>query len=247
MRTLGKLTWMQIKLYLREPIALFFTLAYAPMMLVLFGSIYGNEPNAMFGGLGTVDVSVPAYIGLIIISVGLMSIPIATASSRESGVLRRYRVTPLSPAVYLISDVAVYFLMTLLGVGLLVLVGKFGYAMRFDGNWLSVLAGFSLGALAMFACGYLIAGLAPTARIAQTAGMVIAFPMMFLSGATIPLEVLPEGVRAVSKFLPVTHVVTLMQGLWKGDAWSGHGTEVIVLVCVLAAGVLLAAKTFRWE
>ena len=130
MRALGKLIAYQMKLYLREPIALFFTLVYAPMMLVLFGSIYGNEPSEMFGGLGTVDVSVPAYIGLIILTVGLMSIPISTASSRESGVLRRFRVTPLSPAVYLVSDVAVYFLMTLLGVGLLVLVGKFGYGMR---------------------------------------------------------------------------------------------------------------------
>ena len=247
MRALGKLIAYQMKLYLREPIALFFTLVYAPMMLVLFGSIYGNEPSEMFGGLGTVDVSVPAYIGLIILTVGLMSIPISTASSRESGVLRRFRVTPLSPAVYLVSDVAVYFLMTLLGVGLLVLVGKFGYGMRFDGNWASVLAGFSLSSLAMFACGYLIAGIAPTARIAQTTGMVIAFPMMFLSGATMPLQVLPESVRTVSRFLPVTYVVKLMQGLWKGDSWSAHGIDVAVLFAVLAAGVILAARTFRWE
>jgi ABC-2 type transport system permease protein len=247
MRALGKLTWMQIKLYLREPIALFFTLAYAPLMLVLFGSICGNQPSVMFGGRGTVDVSVPAYIGLIIISVGLMSIPIATASARDSGVLRRFRVTPLSPAAYLAADVLVYFLMTLLGVILLVLVGKFGYGMRFDGNWVSVLAGFTLGALAVFTFGYLIAGLAPTARIAQTVGMVIAFPMMFLSGATIPMAVMPEAVRTVSKFLPVTYVVELMQGLWKGDAWSGHWNEVLVLGGVLAAGVFLSARTFRWE
>ncbi|MBN1440985.1 MAG: ABC transporter permease [Anaerolineales bacterium] len=247
MRALAKLTLIQIKLFLREPIALFFTLAYAPMMLVLFGSIYGNEPIATFGGRGTVDVSVPAYIGLIIISVGLMSVPIATSSSREAGVLRRFRVTPLPPALYLLSDVTVYFLMTLAGVILLVLVGRFGYNMRFDGNILSVLGGFSLGTLAILACGYLIAGLAPTARIAQTAGMVIAFPMMFLSGATIPTEFLPDTVRTVGKFLPVTHVVTLMQGLWKGDSWSAHGTEALVLAGILVAGVFLAAKTFRWE
>jgi ABC-2 type transport system permease protein len=218
------------------------------MMLVLFGSIYGNEPAAMFGGRGTVDGSVPAYIGLIIIiSVGLMSIPIATSSSRESGVLRCFRVTPLSPAVYLISDVAVYFLMTLLGVILLVLVGTFGYHMRFDGNRLSVLGGFTLSALTIFNFGYLIAGLAPTARIAQTVEMVIAFPMMFLSGSTLPLVVLPDGVRAVSQFLSVTHVVTLMQGLWKGDAWSGHLTEMVILAGVLVIGLLLVAKTFRWD
>jgi ABC-2 type transport system permease protein len=119
--------------------------------------------------------------------------------------------------------------------------------MRFDGNWASVLAGFSLSSLAMFACGYLIAGIAPTARIAQTTGMVIAFPMMFLSGATMPLQVLPESVRTVSRFLPVTYVVKLMQGLWKGDSWSAHGIDVAVLFAVLAVGVILAARTFRWE
>jgi ABC-2 type transport system permease protein len=247
MRALAKLTLLQIKLYLREPIALFFTIAYAPMMLVLFGSIYGNEPVQMFGGRGTIDVSVPAYIGLIIISVGLMSIPIAVSSARESGALRRYRTTPLSPAVYLAADVLVYFLMTLLGVILLVAVGRIGYGMQFDGNVFSVLAGFGLSALAVFACGYLIAGLAPTARLAQTAGMVIAFPMMFLSGATFPLQIMPEGVRAVSKFLPVTHVVTLLQGLWKGDSWGGHTTEALVLAGVLAVAVIISARTFRWE
>jgi ABC-2 type transport system permease protein len=247
MKALAKLIFMQGKLYFREPIALFFTIAFAPMMLVLFGSIYGNDPVPMFGNRGTIDIAVPAYIGLIIISVGLMGIPIATASNREFGVLRRFRVTPLPPWLYLVSDVLVYFLITLLGVILLMLVGKVGYNVQFDGNLASVFAGFGLSALAIFTCGYLIAGLAPTARIAQTVGMVIGFPMMFLSGATMPLETLPETVRKVSNFLPLTHVVTLMRGLWMGDSWGDHLTEAAVLVGVLAVGFLLSAKTFRWE
>jgi ABC-2 type transport system permease protein len=247
MRAFWKLTLTQAKLYLREPVAAFFTIVYAPMMLVLFGTIYGNEPTPMFGGRGTVDVSVPAYIGLIILSVGLMGLPIATATSRETGVLRRYRATPLRPATYLAADVLVYFCMTLLGVLLLILVGKIGYRVRFDGNVLSLLASFSLGALSFFAFGFLIASLSPTARIAQTVGMVIAFPMMFVSGATIPLEVLPESVRNAARFVPLTHVVTLLRGVWAGEVWGEHLTEVIVLLGVLVVGVIVSAKTFRWE
>jgi len=247
MRAFWKLTLTQAKLYLREPIAAFFTIVYAPMMLVLFGTIYGNEPTPMFGGRGTVDVSVPAYIGLIILSVGLMGLPIATATSREKGVLRRYRATPLRPATYLAADVLVYFCMTLLGVLLLILVGKIGYRVRFDGDVLSLLASFSLGALSFFAFGFLIASLSPTARIAQTVGMVIAFPMMFVSGATVPLEVLPEGVRHAARFIPLTHVVTLLRGVWVGEVWGEHLTEVIVLLGVLVVGVIVSAKTFRWE
>ncbi len=247
MRGLLKLLMVQVKLYLREPIATFFTIFYAPMVLLLFGAIYGNDPTPFFGGRGTMDVSVPSYIGLIIVTVGLIGLPIGTAAARESGVLRRFRATPLHPLAYIISDVVSYLLMTVLGVLLLILTGQLAFHVRFEGNILSVLAGFLLGTMAFFALGYLIAGLAPTARIAQTVGMVLAFPMMFLSGAAMPLEVLPAKVRAVSHYIPLTHVVTLMRGLWFGDAWSQHGTEVAVLAGCLVVGGALAARTFRWE
>ena len=247
MRRLWKLTLTQAKLYLREPMATFFTIAYAPLVLLLFGTIYGNEPQPLLGGLGSMDIAVPAYIGLIILSVGLMGLPLGTSSSREQGVLRRYRATPMRPAAYLVADVLVYYLMTLVGVLLLIIVGKLVYDVQFSGNALSVLVGFTLGALSFFALGFLVSGLAPTARVAQVVGMVTAFPMMFISGATIPLELLPEGVRNVTRFIPLTHVVTLLRGLWVGDAWGEHLTEVAVLLGVLVVSTILAAWTFRWE
>ena len=247
MRGFWKLLLVQAKLYLREPIATFFTIFYAPMMLLLFGAIYGNKPNPLFGGRGTMDVAVPSYIGLIIATVGLISLPIGTAAARESGVLRRFRATPLHPLAYILSDIASYLLMTATGVLLLVLMGKVVFHIRFEGHILSVLVGFLLGTTAFFALGYLIACLAPTARIAQTVGMVLAFPMMFISGATIPLEVLPAKVRAVSQYIPLTHVVTLMKGLWFNDSWSQHWREVAVLVGCLLVGGAIAARTFRWE
>lgn len=244
MRAFGKLTWIQAKLYLREPIATFFTIIYAPLVLVLFGTIYGNEPQALFGGRGIVDVAVPAYIALIIVSVGMMSVPIHTATNREQGVLRRYRATPLRPVTYLVADVLAYYIMALLGVLLFFLVGKLAYSVRFSGNAFAVFAGFSLGALSHFGLGFLIASLAPTARLAQTVGMVLAFPMMFLSGASIPLEILPSGVRNAVQFIPLTHVVTLLRGLWIGEGWSEHLTEVGVLLVV---STVIASRIFRWE
>jgi ABC-2 type transport system permease protein len=247
MRGLWKLILVQIKLYLREPAATFFTIVFAPMLLLLFGTIYGNKPDPFFGGRGMVDVSVPSYIALIIVSVGFMGIPIATAANREAGVLRRYRTTPLHPAAYIVSNIASYYVMTMVGVIALVAIGKGVYGMKFEGNVLSVLAGFTLGSLAFFALGYLVASIAPTARIAQAIGMVAAFPMMFLSGSAIPLEVLPQSVRSVSRFIPLTHVVTLMRGLWAGESWGKHLTEAAVLGGVLVVGMLLSARFFRWE
>jgi ABC-2 type transport system permease protein len=247
MRGLWKLMLAQMKLYLREPAATFFTIVFAPMLLLLFGTIYGNKPSPFFGGRGMVDVSVPSYIALIIISVAFMGIPIATAASREAGVLRRFRMTPLRPAAYILANISCYYVMTAVGVLALVLVGKALYGMRFEGHILPVWAGFTLSSLAFFALGYLIAGIAPTARVAQAVGMVCAFPMMFLSGSAIPLEVLPQSVRNIARFIPLTYVVTSMRGLWSGESWAKHLTEAAVLGGVLLVGMILSTRLFRWE
>ncbi|HEY4695881.1 MAG TPA: ABC transporter permease [Candidatus Hydromicrobium sp.] len=247
MKSLLRLTVVEMKLYLREPMATFFTLIYAPMLLVLFGFIYGNDPTPLFGGRGFIDAMIPAYTALIIVTVGLMSVPISTAEDREKGILRRFFSTPTSPAVYLFSNIFVYYIMALLGVIILFLVGVFAYNIKFEGNIFSVFIAFTLSALSFFSFGYLIASLAPTARTAQVIGMVIAFPMMFLSGATIPIEFLGDRVANITKYVPLYYVVTLMKGLWAGQSWSEHWLNIVVLLGLLIVGAAVSVKTFRWE
>lgn len=247
MRALTKYTWIEIKLFLREPIGAFFTLVFPLMMLFLFGTIYGNDPSPYFDGYGTVDVSVPAYTAMIIGTTGIMGLSITMSAYREKGILRRLRATPLRPQVILAAQVVVIFLMTAVGMLMLILAGKLVYDLRFDGNMLSVALAFILGSLSFFSLGFVLASVMPTARTAQVVGMAIFYPMLFLSGAGLPLEMLPDGVRKFSNYLPLTHVVTLLRGLWTGDAWIQHTTEVIVLVSVLVVGVLISAKAFKWE
>ena len=121
------------------------------------------------------------------------------------------------------------------------------YHMRFEGNALNVLAGFTLSSLSFFAIGFVLASLMPTARTAQVVGMVLLYPMLFLSGAGFPRELLPETIKKVSTFLPLTYVVTLLRGLWIGEAWGGHILDVAVLAGILILGVVISAFTFRWE
>jgi ABC-2 type transport system permease protein len=242
-----KLSWVEIKLFLREPYAAFFTLAFPLMLLFLFGSIYGNEPTPFFGGYGSVDVLLPAYAAMMIATSGLLSLTIVMASYRDAGILRRLRATPLRPQTILAAQVVVIFLMSVVGVALLIVAGKVVYGLRFAGNPLSVLGAFVLSSLSFFALGFVLAGVMPTARTAQVVAMVLFYPMIFLSGAAIPREVLPETIRRVAQLLPLTHVVNLMRGLWIGDGWGVHLTEVWVLVALMVVGVIVSAKTFRWE
>ena len=247
MRPFLKLTWTETKLFFREPIAAFFTLAFPLMMLFIFGSIYGNKPSTFFNGYGSVDVSVPNYTGMIIGTSGLLSLVITMANYREKGVLRRLRATPLSPFTVLAAELVVLFGMTLAGMGLLIVAGKLVYHLRFDGNVLSVLAGFTLSCLSFFALGLVLAGLMPNARTAQVVGMVALYPMMFMSGATLPMELLPQSIRNVAQFLPLTYVVTLLRGLWLGEPWSQHLKEVGILAGIMVVATIVSAKVFRWE
>jgi ABC-2 type transport system permease protein len=247
MKSLLKMTWMEIKLFLREPVGAFFTLAFPLMMLFLFGSIYGNKPVPEFGGRGTIDISVPGYTAMIIATSGLMSITITMATYREKGILRRLRTTPVSPLVVLAAQVIVVFLMTSLGMVLLIVAGKLVYQMRFEGNAWSVLGGFVLSSLSFFGLGFILAGIVPTARTAQIIGMVLLYPMLFLCGAGYPRELLPEAIKKFSNFLPLTYVVNLLRGLWIGEAWGSHLLDVGVLVGMLILGIIITAKTFRWE
>jgi len=247
MRGFWKLTFIELKLLLREPLAAFFTLIFPVMMLFLFGAIYGNTPTPFFAGQGFVDAMVPAYAAMIIATSSIMSLSIHMADSRERGVLRRYRATPLRPLAVLGGQVIPIFLMTLMGMVILIAAGVLVYHLKMPADGLSVLGGFVLSCLSFFALGFVLAAVMPTARSAQVVAMVLYYPMIFLSGSSIPREVLPQGVRSVARFLPLTPVVNLLRALWKGDGWSGHLGDVLFLAGVFVVGSVVAARTFRWE
>ena len=247
MHTFGKLAVVQTKLYLREPMSVFFTLLFGPMLLVMMGFIFGNAPQPLLHGLSQMDVSVPSYIALILGITALTSIPIAAASRRETGVLRRFSATPLRPLTYFLADILAPFLVALVGVVFLILLGFSIYHVRFDGQWLSVAGGVCLSAASLFALGYAIAGIVPNFRTAIVVGNVIMIPMNLLSGALIPLEVMPTAVRNIARFIPLTYVVTLLRGLWFGETWGHHLLEVTVLGTMLVVGMVIVALTFKWE
>jgi len=247
MQGFQKLTFVQLKLYLREPLSAFFTLLFGPSLFILLGFIFGNTPDPMLGGQGYLDRSVPAYMAIIISIVGLTALPITSATRRETGVLRRFSATPLRPLTYFLTDVLAPFMMTLLGILLLFLVGTVGYNVRFEGNFFSLLVGVCLGAIAFFSLGYTLVGLVPSARAVTLIGNVVLYPLMLFSGALVPLEVMPESVQTISRYLPLTHLVDLLRGLWFGEAWGDLITQVVVLVVIGIIGMLIVALTFRWE
>lgn len=247
MKSLMKMTWMEGKLFLREPVGAFFTLVFPLMMLLIFGTIYSNQPGPLPGGGSAMDMLVPAFTAMVIGITGLMPVTITMATYRENGILRRLRTTPVSPLVVMVAQVLVVFVMTALGVLLLVAAGRLLYQVQFPSNPLSVLAGFVFSSLSFFGAGFILSGIMPTARTAQVVSMVLLYPMLILSGAAWPRELMPETMRKFADFLPLTYVVNLLRDLWAGGSWGNHLLDVAVLAGMLVLGVVVSVKTFRWE
>ncbi|MCB8943200.1 MAG: ABC transporter permease [Ardenticatenaceae bacterium] len=245
MKSLQKMILIEFKLFLRQPMAAFFTLIFPLFLLFLFGSIYGNEPSELLGGRGNVDVSVPGYIAMIIATSGLTNLPIILATYREQGILRRYQASPVSTLTILLAQLVVSGLTAVVGGSLLVLVGVLVYDLVLPVAVWGTLLAFILGSLSFLAVGFLLSSILVTSRTATAVGNALLFPMIFLSGAALPRQILPENIQQFGDFLPLTHVVNLIQGLWYGDGWN-VGSLVVVLAVMLLAGVV-ATRTFRWE
>ena len=239
------MTKVELRLFLRDPTAAFFTLVFPLMMLFLFGSIFGNDPDPDLGGRGQVDVSVPGYVGVIIATTALMGLPINVASYRAGGILRRFRATPLRPSVILAAQVAVGALFTTIGTLLLVVAGRIGFGLHLPDQAAVVVAAFVLSAASIYAFGFVLASVLPNARTAQSVGSIVLFPMMFLSGAALPRPLLSDTIQDIAQVLPLSHVVTLLDDAWSGAGWNP--VAALVLICVLVVSVALSARLFRWE
>ena len=248
MKSLFKMTWMEAKLFLREPVSAFFTLVFPLMMLLIFGSIYGSQPMPG-GGSSEEAISnlIPALTAMVIGMAGLMPVTITLATYRENGILRRLQTTPVRPLVVMVSQVIVVSIMTSLGVFLLFAAGRIFYNVSFEGNIFSILGGFILASLSFFGIGFILAGTMPSARSAQIIAMVLLYPMLILSGAAWPRELMPAAVEKISAFLPLTYVVNLLRGLWMSESWGVHLLDVGILVAMLTVGILISVKLFRWE
>jgi ABC-2 type transport system permease protein len=242
-----KLTWVETKLFLRDPTAAFFALAFPLLSIFVFGSIYGNKPTPFFGGHGTIDASVPAYMAMVIAINGLLYLPVVIATYRERGILLRLQATPLRPLAVLVAEIVVSFMITMIGTILLIIAARVVYDLHFFGNPFSVLVAFMLGTFSIFSLGFVVASLAPNVRTAEFVGLAIFMVMMFLSGATFPSQMFPPALKQVTQFLPLTHVVTLLQGMWLGNAWGSHLLEVVVLASLLVVSVIVSARFFRWR
>ncbi len=248
LRGLWKLTWIEIKIFLREPLGAFGTIGFPVLVFLVLGRVAGRglAPSS-FAATGFIRVGLPVLASVLIAVSSVLSLVTIISIYREGGILKRLRATPLRPQTILTAHVIVKLLLTAATLALMVLAGKRYYPVGVHVALFSFTMALLISTCSILSIGFLIASIVPTARFAQPIGAVILYPMIAVSGLFVPLESLPPALRALARVVPLTYTVSLLEGIWKGDAWTAHAGDVAALAIAFVLCTALSAKVFRWE
>jgi len=248
LRGLWKLSWIEIKIFLREPLGAFGTIGFPVLLFLILGRVVGRgvAPSSMAAS-GFIRVGLPVLASLLIAISSVLSLVTIISIYREGGILKRLRATPLRPQTILTAHVIVKLLLTAATLVLMMLAGKRYYPVGVHVPLFSFTVALLISTWSILSIGFVIASIVPTARFAQPIGAVILYPMIGVSGLFVPIEMLPPLLHGVARVLPLTYSVSLLQGIWKGDGWRAHVGDVVALVVVFVVCTALSAKVFRWE
>ncbi|MGI8405361.1 MAG: ABC transporter permease [Thermomicrobiales bacterium] len=238
MRMLANLTWVELKLFTREPFAVIFTFIFPLITLIVITGSFGADDPA-FGGATPANYYLASYIGVVIGAVGMIALPVHVATYAERGILRRYEASSIPVWSVLGAQMIVGFLMAVSGAIVLVIAGRLIFGARLPDEPFGAVVGFVIGTVSFLALGLLIAMITRNARAAQAVGMMLFFPMFLLSGAGPPRSVMSAPMKAVSDVLPLTFVVRALQ-----DPWLGKGqntTSLLLLIAVMLISLVVTA------
>jgi ABC-2 type transport system permease protein len=248
LRGLWKLTWIEIKVFLREPLGAFGTIGFPVLVFLVLGRVVGRRLGASsIPASGFIAVGLPVLASLLIAVSSVLSLVTIISIYREGGILKRLRATPLRPQTILTAHVIVKLILTVVTLALMVLAGKRYYPVGIHAPWLSFAIALLISTWSILSIGFLIASIVPTARFAQPIGAAILYPMIAFSGLFIPIRSLPPVIHFVARLLPLTYAVPLLQGIWNGDGWRAHLGDVAALAIVFVVCTKVSAKVFRWE
>ena len=237
-----KLTWVETKIFVREPMGVIGTFVIPVLMFVILGRAFRGQVET---SSAQTPFNLPIFTGLFIAVSAVTSLVAIISIYREGGILKRLRATPLSPVTILGAHVLIKLVFAGITLGLLVLAGRRVLPGAMDVSLPSFTAALLLSTLSILSLGFVIASLVPTARFAQPISAMLLYPMIAMSGLFFPLEMLSRPLHILALAFPTTHAVSLMQGIWDGAGWDlGSAAALVVVFGVCTA---LSTKVFRWE
>jgi imidazolonepropionase-like amidohydrolase/ABC-type multidrug transport system permease subunit len=242
MKAYKALITIDLKLALRNRSVIFFNYLFPLAFFFIFGQAMHGERGAAM----TIVISMVLIIGIL--GNGLMGAGIRAVQEREANILRRYKVTPISPAPLLVASVVTGWILYMPNVLLIFTLAHFVYGMPWPQSMGSVLIFVTVAIAGFRAIGLIIAAIVNSMQESQLVVQLVYLPMLFLSGATFPLAMFPPWLFTVTQFLPATYLVIGIQGmLARNEGLAANIQSTLALVLTAFVGLFIAYKLFRWE
>jgi ABC-2 type transport system permease protein len=247
MRGLGHLAWNEFKLNLRDPLMVFWSIAF-PALWLVFNAVIFKEPipGSGYEGLNYASFLLPGAIGVVILSSSFVGVPLTLTTYRETAVLRRYRVTPVKTSTLVLSFSISQFAFVVVGILVLFVIGKIFFNVQILGSWLLFAGVTFLGMVTFLAIGSAVGSIARSFRAANIIIWTIFTPMLMLSELFLPISILPAWLQPIAKALPLTPINTILRDIVYGVPLEDLWRLGVLAGWVVIAGII-AVKFFRWE
>ena len=247
MKAFGTMLKTELKLSLRGMDMFIFAICMPLVVLILLGIIYGAEPASEGAAYSFLQQSFGALCSISICAGGVMGLPLVVSDYRGKKILKRFRVTPVSPALILTVQVVIYTIYSLLSLLLLYLTAALFFGYEFTGSWPQFAGGYLLVILSIFSIGMMVGGIAPNSKIAGVIASLLYFPMLIFSGATLPYEVMPKALQTAADVLPLTQGIKILKSASLGLPVSDMTLPLILMSGIAAVCIGISIRFFRWE
>ena len=247
MRGLWQLTLAELRLNLRNPMMVFWSIAFPVLWMSLFGAIFSEPmPGYQYEGLNYANFLLPGGIAIVILASAFIGMPIALTTYKETGVLKRLRVTPLKTSTLALGFTLSQFIFIALGIVVLFIVGKLAFDVQVLGSWAVLIGVIIFGMLTFLALGGAIGSLVGSWRAAAVITQIIFIPMLFLSDMFMPISIFPAGLQPICKALPLTPLNIILRDIVYGmpldNLW-----RLWIMAGWLVVGGIITVRFFRWE
>ncbi|MBP8640924.1 MAG: ABC transporter permease [Oscillospiraceae bacterium] len=237
----------ELKLSIRDMNMIIFAICMPLVVLVILGIVNGEKLAFAGASYTFMEQSFGAVAAIAVCASGVMGLPLVVSDYRNKKILKRFKVTPVSPTMILMVQVAVYAVYSLVALLLVYITAVLLFDCTFNGSWLLFLGSYLLVMISMFSIGMLVGGISPNVKTANLLCCVLYFPMLIFSGTTLPYEVMPKVLQRVADFMPLTQGVKLLKAASLGLPMENVLLPIIVMAALIIICSGISIKFFKWE
>lgn len=235
------------RLSLRGMDMFIFAICMPVIVVVIIGAVFRNRSAFDGAGYTFLEQSFGAVSTIAICAGGVMGLPLVVSDYRDKKILKRFKVTPTSPALILAVQVCIYTVYSIASLILVYVTASVFFGYELSGSWIEFLGGYFLVMLSMFSIGLLVGGISPNTKIASVIASLLYFPMLIFSGATLPYEVMPFALQNIADILPLTQGIKLLKAASLGLPMDSVIVPVIVMIVIATICTIISLRFFKWE